>query len=210
MEEYFLSVLPVLSKFLFVGTHPYVDIYTIFRFKSMRCLSIGVDKMLQEFIFLTIGDDSRLVSAVRCVNGKMRPLKYIKRALNSALNSFFKGVQNGHRDMDSRLISLSQEAHSASQGYSMKKVYTACLKHPILMPQRTCLHSAVPFLKVCVVFLLQQRLHKHSLSMSIWWTCFLNVTCILNEPKNQSSIWKDAFVPSRKKYEQNLVDTRYL
>lgn len=72
-----LSVLPVLSNCSSVEIHPSIYIFAIFYFEPMLCLSLGVGKMMEKCIVLMLGDNSRLASAVRCVNGSKRPFIYI-------------------------------------------------------------------------------------------------------------------------------------
>lgn len=68
-EEYILSMFSVLSKFPFVGIHPFVDIYAIFRFYPTHHLPLGVGKVPKECIVLMYGDDGRLSSAGLTENG---------------------------------------------------------------------------------------------------------------------------------------------
>lgn len=45
-KESMLPFAPISPKFSFTGIHPCVDVYAIFRFKPMHCLSLGVGKTL--------------------------------------------------------------------------------------------------------------------------------------------------------------------
>lgn len=90
VEESMLSILSVLSKFRIVENHPSVDMYVILPFEPIHCISLGLGKMSKECIILMLDDKSRLSSAIRCANGKMRPFKYIQRAVLSTLNTFLE------------------------------------------------------------------------------------------------------------------------
>ncbi|NJK52916.1 MAG: hypothetical protein HC936_08975 [Leptolyngbyaceae cyanobacterium SU_3_3] len=89
-EESMLPLLPVLSDFPFVGTQPTLDIYSIFRYEPMHCLSLGVGRTLKECIVHMLGDEQRVSSDMRCQNGTMKSFKSIKRTVLSTLNAFLE------------------------------------------------------------------------------------------------------------------------
>lgn len=68
-EESMHAVVPVSSNFLDMGNHRCVDIFSIFRFDSIQCLSLGFGSLLKYCIVLTLGDGNRTTSSIRRANG---------------------------------------------------------------------------------------------------------------------------------------------
>lgn len=64
-EESMLPLLPVLFSFLFAGIHFTLDIYGIFRYKPLHCLSLGIEGILKECIVYLLDDDQRPSPAMR-------------------------------------------------------------------------------------------------------------------------------------------------
>lgn len=93
-EESMLPLSPVLPNVLFAGAYLTVDIYSIFRYEPMHSLSLGVGRMLNEYIVYSLGDDRRLSSAMRRQNGNMRLFKSIKHTVLLTLNAFLERCFN--------------------------------------------------------------------------------------------------------------------
>lgn len=90
VEKSMLPLLPVLSKFPFVGIQPSVNIYAMIQFEPMNGLSFGVGKMLKECIVLMLGSETITCFSVGYTNGNMRLFRSLKQTFLSTLNTFVR------------------------------------------------------------------------------------------------------------------------
>lgn len=80
----------MLFNFPFAGIYPTIDIYSIFRYKPMHGISMGVGRMLKKFIVYMLWDEQRQSSAMRCQNEYMKLFRSIKRTVLSTFNAFLE------------------------------------------------------------------------------------------------------------------------
>lgn len=113
-----------------MGTDPCVDIYEIFRFELVHCLSLGVGIMLQKWVVLILGDESRTTSPIRCANGKEKSFRAIKRTVLLTLNTFLKCCAENSPENGLRLDFSNLAAHGDSLGCSMGTEFTVGWKPP--------------------------------------------------------------------------------
>lgn len=85
-----LLLLSVLLKFPFASIHLFVDIYKIFRFEPMHCLSLEDEKMLKECIVVMLDDETIVSPSVRCANQNVRPVRSLKHTNLPTLNTFLR------------------------------------------------------------------------------------------------------------------------
>lgn len=87
-DESMLPLLSVLSSFSFARIHSTLDIYGLFHYEPMHCLSLGVERMSNECILSLLGDVQRQSPAMRCQNENIWSFKFLKRTVLSTLNVF--------------------------------------------------------------------------------------------------------------------------
>lgn len=87
-----LSVMPVLSSYLFVGIHTFVDIYSIFDLDSMHVLSIGIRRLLKACLVTVPREPERKTSVLRTKSGSCRPFELVKRSVLYCLKRFVTKV----------------------------------------------------------------------------------------------------------------------
>lgn len=88
-----LCILPVFSRFAFMGVSPVVDIYAIFRVEPMHTLSLGISKNLKECAVMILKDEERTSSAIPFLNWTARTFNKMKKAILNVLNRFLSEVE---------------------------------------------------------------------------------------------------------------------
>lgn len=86
-------VKPVLVQFLFAEIYPYVDSFADFCYEPKHNLSLGVSRMLKEFLRNILNDDNRITDTSETDCQTYRTVEEVRLAFFPTVNLFLANLQ---------------------------------------------------------------------------------------------------------------------